>query len=171
MNTEQINSLLVHFNNLSGKKHHVEVCASDMLPTTFNPPAAFVVNTDDSTLPGTHWVAIYVSKNGKTYQYFDSYGLPPLIENHFDFLKDRNIKFNQKRLQSDTTKVCGQYCLAFLNARMNGVTMKSFLSSFSKNTKKNDTKIKKHIGKMLKCTRKSMRKRCNLKQCCQPRVH
>jgi hypothetical protein len=40
-------------------------------------PCCFIVNTDDSTLPGTHWFAIYIPKKGKI-EYFDSFGLKPI---------------------------------------------------------------------------------------------
>jgi hypothetical protein len=169
MNTEQINTLLQHFNRRNKIKHHVEVCASNTLPRTFKPPAAIVVNTDDASEPGTHWVAVYVSKAGKKYEYFDSYGFPPFVTDHLDFLNNRTVKFNQKQLQSLTSKVCGHYCLAFLYARMNGVSATSFLSTFTTNTRSNDKLVKRHVENMFKCVRKPIQ-RCNIKQCCKPRV-
>lgn len=170
MNTEEINTLLHHFNRRNRIKHHVEVCASNTLPRTFKPPAAIVVNTDDASEPGTHWVAVYVSKCGKKYEYFDSYGFPPFIKDHLEFLYNHDVKFNLKQLQSDTSKVCGHYCLAFLNSRMNKMSTKSFLSTFTKNKRRNDTLVKRHIESIMKCVRKRNFSSCNVKQCCKSRV-
>ena len=53
-----------------------EVCAKDLLPE--KKPLdmkAYIVNTDISTDPGEHWVAIYVGIDQVIF--FDSYGRPP----------------------------------------------------------------------------------------------
>ena len=53
-----------------------EVCAKDLLPE--KKPLdmkAYIVNTDISTDPGEHWVAIYFRRDQVIY--FDSYGRPP----------------------------------------------------------------------------------------------
>jgi len=54
----------------------IGVYAADEIPTVWSKPAAIIANTDDHTKPGTHWVAMYVGKDGIGH-YFNSYGLPP----------------------------------------------------------------------------------------------
>ena len=38
-------------------------------------PSAYVFNLDPSYKPGSHWVAVYINRNGLT-EYFDSFGHP-----------------------------------------------------------------------------------------------
>ena len=57
-------------------EHTIGVYPSDMIPETWQIPAALVFNTDNSKKPGTHWVAAYVDRDSSGY-YFDSYGIRP----------------------------------------------------------------------------------------------
>jgi hypothetical protein len=49
------------------------VFSSDMLPPNHR---LLVCNTDPSTRPGQHWIAIYVDEN-RCGEYFDSFGQSP----------------------------------------------------------------------------------------------
>ena len=73
MNSLQIERLLK--NDSETKSVFKKVCALDQLEKpTF--PSAYVINSDPSTEPGKHWIAVYCDKHGQG-EYFDSYGLPP----------------------------------------------------------------------------------------------
>ena len=75
MNTLQIERLLKK--DLKSKTIFKKVCALDQLEKpTF--PSAYVINSDPSSEPGEHWVAVYFDKRGRG-EYFDSYGLPPTL--------------------------------------------------------------------------------------------
>ena len=81
MNTLQIERLLKK--DLKSKTIFKKVCALDQLEKpTF--PSAYVINSDPSSKPGEHWVAVYFDKRGRG-EYFDSYG--PIarspFSNHF----------------------------------------------------------------------------------------
>ena len=58
----------------------VRVLPRYQLPNHIDPTkaAAFVVNTDPSDQPGSHWVALYYDGLGQ-FEYFDSFGLPVLV--------------------------------------------------------------------------------------------
>ena len=72
MNTLQIERLLKK--DLKSKTIFKKVCALDQLEKpTF--PSAYVINSDPSSKPGEHWVAVYFDKRSRG-EYFDSYGLP-----------------------------------------------------------------------------------------------
>ena len=72
-----------------------------------------VVNMDDESGPGTHWVAY--KKVGKIVIYFDSFGnLPPPKELQYYFKTAKNVLYNYKREQPDDTLICGHLCLDFL---------------------------------------------------------
>ena len=49
---------------------------------------AYVINLDPSHLPGSHWVAVFCDHSGN--EYFDSYGLPPILERITRFLGKNN---------------------------------------------------------------------------------
>lgn len=71
-----------------------------------------IVNLDDATGPGTHWVCY--RKRGNQVLYFDSYGdLPPPLE-LVRYLKGCEIKYNYEREQKGTYE-CGHLCLRFLH--------------------------------------------------------
>ena len=75
MNTLQIERLLKK--DLKSKTIFKKVCALDQLEKpTF--PSAYVINSDPSSKPEEHWVAVYFDKRGRG-EYFDSYGLPPTL--------------------------------------------------------------------------------------------
>jgi hypothetical protein len=98
------------------------VCAKDELPHRMpQVNQAYVINTDDSHLPGTHWVAVYFPQEGCV-EYFDSYGLPPLDDDIIDFMRRnaQTTRFNNVKLQGIDYMVCGQYCVYFLHHRSLG---------------------------------------------------
>lgn len=146
MNSLQISKVLSKISN-----HTLGVFPADKIIEHWQKPCCFVFNTDDSTKPGSHWVAMYVSRGGLG-TYFDSYGLEPCIPNHIRLLRKncRRFSWNTIQLQSNTSKVCGQYCLMFLSFMSKGKTLKQFLNKFSKNLEKNDKIVKKFVEKFYK---------------------
>lgn len=109
-------------------------------------PIAFVLNTDDHTKPGMHWVAVYVDSmnNGL---YFDSYGMPPIISSHFNRIRKncKQYRWNAVQLQSSMSDVCGQFCLMFLDYMTSGLGFQKFLENFSTDLKKNDDIARNYI--------------------------
>ncbi len=77
----------------------------------------FVLNTDPSSEPGTHWLACYYDHSSNTIEFFDSYGYPPEFYN-LHFPPQISLLSNQFTLQSDTSTVCGQYAIFFLVSRL-----------------------------------------------------
>ncbi|KAL6253549.1 hypothetical protein P5V15_001059 [Pogonomyrmex californicus] len=72
-----------------------------------------IVNLDDTTGPGTHWVA-YAKRNNRVV-YFDSFGnLRPPKELIRYFGDDATIEYNRTSYQTYDQSVCGQLCLWFL---------------------------------------------------------
>jgi hypothetical protein len=136
MNTFQINFLLEKFDCFIG------VYPRNLLPR--KPikirPCALIINTDKSTEPGEHWVALYLSKN--TYaEYFDSFGFSP---NHIEIIKflQRNkikkIVYNTNQLQSLTSLTCGAYCVLFVKFRFSNLNFCDLINFFSTNSENND---------------------------------
>lgn len=76
-----------------------------------------IVNLDDNTGPGTHWVAY--KKSGKRVNYFDSFGnLQPPSE-LLTYFGVGSVNYNYKRYQEYDTIECGHLCLKFLCQQLN----------------------------------------------------
>lgn len=71
-----------------------------------------IVNLDDKSGPGTHWVAY--RKNGKNVTYFDSFGDLQPPEELMNYLNVNKIKYNNQRYQTFNSFICGHLCLKFL---------------------------------------------------------
>ena len=76
----------------------------------------FVMNIDDSSSPGTHWVAVNIVKEkessvSRTY-YFDSFGLEP-TEEIKRYCKEPRY-YNSFEFQKPNEVICGHLCLYFL---------------------------------------------------------
>ena len=78
------------------------VFPSDKLPQSIERyPCGFVVNTDPSSEPGTHWVAFNFPSESKG-EFFNSYGKSPNYYNHSfeNFLNKHSYEwdFNKRKL-------------------------------------------------------------------------
>lgn len=92
------------------------VCAKDQLLNIKPKRNCYIVNTDPISKPGKHWVLIYFNSQNTCY-YFDSYGSFNSIENEIiNFININCITLlrNKQRFQSDSSQLCGIYCLYVL---------------------------------------------------------
>jgi hypothetical protein len=106
---------------------------SDLLPHSITVPSTIIVNTDNNTQPGTHWLAIRLEPRSSTAFYFDYYGLAPDIPDHQSFLR-RNytvLNYNTVQLQGPLTTVCGKYCCPFALYMDRGYTSRQFVGLFT----------------------------------------
>jgi len=139
MNSLQINSLLSEF------KCFIGTYPLDLLPEKQlkQRPCALIVNTDKSTKPGEHWVAIFLSDNGSA-EYFDSFGLMPIHNEILMFLRKNKIKnliYNSNQIQSITSNTCGAYCVLFVKFKCLKLKFCDLINCFSNNKYNNDIKI------------------------------
>lgn len=111
----------------------------DSIPNRFSLPAAFVINLSAHDEPGTHWVAIYISKNGNAF-YFDSFGMKPSNFHINAFLKmnGKKVMFNKRQLQHISSNKCGQFCCVFVVTVLKECTIDNFISRFGLNLYVND---------------------------------
>lgn len=82
-----------------------------------------VFNKDKHTLPGSHWVAVFIDNSKKKIEYFDSLGKSPnKYINHFlQHFKDYNVVINKVIHQKKGTN-CGVYACYFIIQRLLGKT-------------------------------------------------
>lgn len=127
--------------------HTVGVFPADQIPKVWTKPTAFIFNTQSHKLPGAHWVCIHVDRHGDGW-YFDSYGIPPYVPDHINRLRKncKRIHWNVKQLQSETSNVCGQYCLTFLYYMSTGLGVSKFHDLFTADLQKNDTTVRNFIS-------------------------
>ena len=138
MNTAEIKKLATR--HPEARKKFNGIYPVDLLPSV-KKEGVYIVNLDDSTGDGSHWVALEIEKRKNTY--FDSYGLPPKDKRLKKFL-GKNYRKNLKRLQHPMTTTCGQWCLYFLLRRAQNWTVREIVKPFKKNLEK-PTLINDHV--------------------------
>lgn len=78
-----------------------------------------IVNLDNDSGPGTHWVAY--RKQGQKVVYFDSFGdLRPPIELMI-YLNVDKVNYNPEKYQTFNSFNCGHLCLKFLSGQLKGI--------------------------------------------------
>ena len=68
---------------------------------------AYVINLDEYSDIGTHWVALYVQNNNVTY--FDSFGVEHIPKEIKAFINNKNIKTNIFRIQAYDSIMYGYF--------------------------------------------------------------
>ena len=97
----------------------------DKLPKRTEVHECGILNLDDSSGSGTHWVAWYKLKNRQFY--FDSYGLPPPTE-LVRYLKNP-VFYNSERIQPDDEVFCGHLCLYVLKKMQDGIGFQEVINT------------------------------------------
>ena len=109
---------------------------------------AYVINLDEYSDIGAHWIALHVKNNDITY--FDSFGvehIPKEIKafiNHpsSSTLQNRNIKTNIFRIPASDSIMCGYFCIRFINFMFKDKSLTEYTNLLSPNDfKKNDDRI------------------------------
>ena len=112
------------------------VYSRDNLPNKIK-DGSQVINLDEYSDIGTHWIALYVKYNGITY--CDSFGVEHISKEIKAFIKNRNIKTNMFRIQAYDSIICGYFCIGFIDFMLKGKTLTEYTNLFSPNNfKKND---------------------------------
>ena len=81
---------------------------------------AYVINLNEYSDIGTHWVALYVHSNDFTY--FDSFGVEH-IPKEITFINNKNIKTNIFRIQAYDSIMCRYFCIGFIDFMVAGKTL------------------------------------------------
>ena len=102
---------------------------------------AYVINLDDYSNIGTHWVALYVHNNDVTY--FDSFGVEHILKEIKTFIdRSLSITTNIFRIQAYDSIMYGYFCIRCIDFMLAGKTLTEFTNLFSPNKfLKNDNLI------------------------------
>ena len=90
---------------------------------------AYVINLDEYSDNGTHWIALYSNNNNVTY--FDSFGVEHIPKEIKKFIGNKNIKTNIFRIQAYYSIMCGHFCTGFINIMFKGKTLTEYTNLFS----------------------------------------
>ncbi|KAJ8046888.1 hypothetical protein HOLleu_05719 [Holothuria leucospilota] len=117
----------------------------------FNPtfPCSINVNTEQGHLPGSHWVAIFISQH-RIRKYFDSHGLPPSVITDIGVFLNRvciGQRYNKITLQGLFSTVCLQYAVYFLLHKSRGWGLRELTSWFTHDPEVNDHLVHGFIEK------------------------
>ena len=90
----------------------IGVYSRDNLPDKIK-DGAYVVDLDEYSDIGTHWIALYI--NNKTVTYFDSFGIEHISKEVKEFVSNKNIIANIFRIQAYDSVMCGYFCIGFID--------------------------------------------------------
>ena len=111
------------------------VYSRDNLPHIIK-DGSYVINLDEYSDIGTHWVALYV--NSKTATYFDSFGIEHIPKEIKKFINNKKIIANIYRVQNYDSIMCGYFCIGFINYMFKNKSLADFTNLFLPNNfKKN----------------------------------
>ena len=98
----------------------------------------YVINLDEYSDIGTHWVTFYVHHDDVTY--FDSFGVEHIPKEIETFIgRSLSATTNIFRIQVYDSIMCGYKCIGFIDFMIAGMTLTEFTNLFSPNSfKKND---------------------------------
>ena len=87
----------------------------------------YVINLDEYSDIGTHWVALYVQNNDATY--FDFFGVEHISKEIKAFIDHSlSITKNIFRIQAFDSIICGYFCIGFFYYMLAGKTLTEFMN-------------------------------------------
>ena len=105
---------------------------------------AYVINLDQYSDIGTHWIALYV--NTKTVTYFDRFEIEHIPKEIKNFINNKNIMGNIFRMPANDSVMCGYFCIGFLDFMLKSNNLTGFTNLFLPNNfKTNDDIILKYF--------------------------
>lgn len=117
--------LLIQLEKFNFKQYFSGIFAADKIPKLLRNKHFIIVNTDESSKPGSHWYCIIRLNN--LVEVFDSLGI---TEDKKNFLRSSlNFQFvthaivNTTPLQPLTSVLCGQYVLKYLFERYHNLDL------------------------------------------------
>ena len=111
-------------------------------------PQSFIMNTEESSKHGEHWVAVVLLEDECLY--FDSFGLG-VVETElrkYLFSRYKRVSHSKICIQDLGSTKCGAFCVDFLLNVKNCADYTNFINGFSSfNLKHNDDILREHFKK------------------------
>ena len=114
------------------------VYSSDNLPNKIK-DGSYVINLDEYSDIGTHWIALYALNNNITY--FDSFGVEQqkrkrnqkFSKEIEEFIGNKNIQAKIFRIQTYDSLTCRYFCIGFTDFVLKDKSLTNFTNLFSPN--------------------------------------
>lgn len=119
----------------------------DKLPKRLT-AGTYIINSDVSTGPGEHWVALYSGPKQEYTVIYDSFGVTPdpRILKFAKTGKKKVIGLNTQ-IQDLNSQACGQYCIDFLRSMHKGISPAKYLSQWhGEDQSKNEKKLREKFA-------------------------
>ena len=100
---------------------------------------AYVKNVDEFKSIGTHWVGFYVNANNIAY--FDSFLVEHIPKAIRKLIGNKNVKTNIYIIQAYHLKICGYFCIVFIDFMFKGKRLLDYINLFSPNDYEDNNKI------------------------------
>ena len=115
----------------------------DKLPDKIK-DGAYVINLNELSNNGTHWIVLYALNNNVTY--FDNFRIEHVPKWIKVFIDKSIVATYIFRVQAYYSVTCGYFCTGFIDFMLAGKTLTDFTNLFSPNYfQKNDDIILKHF--------------------------
>ncbi len=103
-----------------------------------------IINLDDSSGPGTHWVALTLDKHQLTY--FDPFGaqIPDTIITYTK-KSTKPVRWNTSQIQSMKSDACGYYCMYFIRESRKRSPEEAIFDFDPDPTTRNENKIRQYF--------------------------
>ena len=101
---------------------------------------AYIINLDEYSDIGTHWVALYVQNNDNVI-YFNSFGLEHIPKEIKAFINNKNTITNIFRIQAYDSIMCGYFLIVFIDLMLAEKTLTEYTNLFSTNNFKKNNSI------------------------------
>ena len=89
----------------------INLYSRDNLPNKIN-DGAYIINLDEYSDIGTHWVTLYIQNNDITY--FTSFGVEHIPKEIITFIDNKNIKTSMFRIQGYNSGQQEYFCIGFI---------------------------------------------------------
>ena len=106
------------------------VYSRDNLPDKVK-DGAYVINLDEYSDTGAHWIALYVNK--KTVTYFDNFDIVYIGKEVLKFINNKSIIANIFRIQAFDSVMCEYFCIRFIDFMFKGNSLIDFTNLYSPN--------------------------------------
>ena len=108
------------------------IYSRDNLPNKIK-DGAYVINLDEYSDIGTHWIALYIREaslkdvKNNDVTYFDSFGVERIPKEIKTFINGSlSIKTNIFRIQANDSIMCRYFCIGFINFINFNIILKHF---------------------------------------------
>ena len=86
----------------------------------------YIINLDEYADIGTHWIALFCTRNEIVY--FDSFSVEDVPEEIKEFIGNKNIIANLFWIQANNSKMCGYFYNGFIDFMFAGKKLTDFTS-------------------------------------------